>query len=61
MIYIKPSFYDEFKCIADKCTDNCCICWEIDFDDDAFLKYDKLNTPLGVEIRKKITVSADGS
>ena len=61
MIYIKPSFYDEFKCIADKCTDNCCIGWEIDVDDDAFLKYNKLNTPLGEEIRKKITVSADGS
>ena len=61
MIYIKPSFYNEFKCIADKCTDNCCIGWEIDVDDDAFLKYNKLNTPLGEEIRKKITVSADGS
>lgn len=61
MIYIKPSFYDEFKCIADKCTDNCCIGWEIDVDDDAFLKYNKLNTPLGDEIRKKITASDDGS
>lgn len=61
MIYIMPSFYKKFKCIADKCTDNCCIGWEIDVDDDAFLKYEKLNTPLGEEIRKKITVSPDGS
>ncbi|MBO5065119.1 MAG: flagellin lysine-N-methylase [Clostridia bacterium] len=61
MIYIMPSFYKKFKCIADKCTDNCCIGWEIDVDDDAFLKYERLNTPLGEEIRKKITVSSDGS
>lgn len=61
MIYIMPSFYKEFKCIADKCTDNCCIGWEIDVDDDTFRKYNKLNTPLGDEIRKKITVSDDGS
>ena len=61
MIYVKPSFYNDFKCIADKCTDNCCIGWEIDVDDNAFQKYNKLNTPLGDEIRSKITVSSDGS
>lgn len=61
MIYIKPSFYDDFKCIADKCTDNCCIGWEIDVDDNTFEKYNKLNTPLGDEIRKRMTVSPDGS
>lgn len=61
MIYIKPSFFDDFKCIAEVCSDNCCIGWEIDVDDNTFEKYNKLNTPLGDEIRKKITVSPDGS
>ena len=61
MIYIKPSFYDNFKCIASKCTDNCCIGWEIDIDEVSFDKYNKLQGALGDEIRSKITVSEDGS
>ncbi len=61
MIYIKPSFYDNFKCIASKCTDNCCIGWEIDIDEVSFDKYNRLQGPLGDEIRSKITVSEDGS
>ncbi len=61
MFIIKPDFYDEFKCIADKCTDSCCIGWEIDVDEAAFEKYQKLQSPLGVEIRSCITKSEDGS
>ncbi len=61
MIYIKPSFYNDFKCIASACTDNCCIGWEIDVDENTFLKYSKLTGQLGDEIRSKITVSPDGS
>lgn len=61
MIYIKPSFYNDFKCIASECTDNCCIGWEIDIDDDSFKKYNSLKGGLGDEIRSKITTSEDGS
>ena len=61
MIYIKPSFYDDFKCIASECSDNCCIGWEIDVDENTLQKYNGLNTPLGDEIRSKITTSEDGS
>ncbi len=61
MIYIKPSFYDDFKCIAEKCTDNCCIGWEIDIDDETLDKYNNLEGSLGDEIRSKITTSDDGS
>ncbi len=61
MIYIKPSFYNDFKCIASECTDNCCIGWEIDIDDDSFEKYNSLKGSLGDEIRSKITTSEDGS
>ncbi len=61
MFYIKPDFYDEFKCIAGKCTDSCCIGWEIDVDDFAFQKYQKLQSPLGEEIRSEIIKSEDDS
>ena len=61
MFTIKPDFYDSFKCIADKCTDSCCIGWEIDVDDVALEKYQNLQSPLGDEIRSEITESEDGS
>ncbi len=60
MFIIKPDFYDDFKCIAGECTDSCCIGWEIDVDDMAFEKYNKINTPFGDKIRSQITKSEDG-
>ncbi len=60
MFTIKPDFYDDFKCIAEVCTDNCCIGWEIDVDEAALEKYNALQSPLGDEIRAKIIKSEDG-
>lgn len=34
-----PNFYDKFTCIANRCTDNCCIGWEIDVDEDTLDYY----------------------
>ena len=39
MFTVKPLFYDDFVCKADKCTDTCCAGWEIDVDDIAMNKY----------------------
>lgn len=61
MFYIKPDFFEKFKCIADKCTDSCCIGWEIDVDEVAFDKYNKINTTFGEKIRSQIIKSEDGS
>jgi lysine-N-methylase len=33
MKFFAPSYYKRFKCIAEKCKNNCCIGWEIDIDD----------------------------
>ncbi len=60
MFYIKPDFYDKFKCIAEKCTDNCCIGWEIDIDDVALEKYWSLKNNFGEELKGKITTACDG-
>lgn len=49
-----PNYYEEFKCIADKCTHSCCIGWEIDIDDQTLLLYNELDTPLGERIRRSI-------
>lgn len=61
MFTIKPNFFDNFKCIADKCTDSCCVGWEIDIDENAMEKYNNLQTEIGDKIRSQITKSEDGS
>ena len=53
MLIRVPEYFTSFRCIADRCQDSCCIGWEIDIDDDARIKYEHLNTPLGEEIREK--------
>ena len=35
MKVVVPNYYNQFKCIAEKCHHNCCIGWEIDIDDHA--------------------------
>ncbi len=60
MRYISPAFFDDFKCTADKCTDSCCIGWEIDVDEETRALYEKMNTPFGEKLRKNIIKSVDG-
>ncbi len=39
---LRLSYYKEFRCIGGACTDTCCAGWEIDVDDVAYGKYQKL-------------------
>ena len=49
-----PNYYHKFKCIADKCTHNCCIGWEIDIDEETMSLYNSLDTLMGERIRNSI-------
>lgn len=42
MIYTRPDYFHEFKCIADKCPDTCCAGWQIVIDDVSLEKYKNL-------------------
>ena len=53
MRIVVPEYFLDFKCIADKCKDSCCVGWEIDVDDEAKAKYVSLDTELGREIVEK--------
>ena len=53
MRIVVPEYFLDFKCIADKCKDSCCIGWEIDVDDETKAKYESLDTELGQEIVEK--------
>lgn len=39
MLYTTPDYYDEFTCIADKCSDTCCSGWQIVINDEYLEKY----------------------
>lgn len=66
---IKPDYYDEFSCIADRCSFTCCKEWKIAVDDDTYSKW--INMPIpgrtrlrnGIEgvLSDKVRDRADGS
>ena len=49
-----PEFYDSFHCIAAKCTDTCCIGWEIDIDDASAEHYGSIEGDFGDTLRHNI-------
>ena len=49
-----PSYYKQFKCIADKCRHSCCVGWEIDVDDATMEKYKLIEGDMGDDIRAHI-------
>lgn len=51
MILRVPSYYKEFRCIADRCKDSCCIGWEIDIDEDTFSYYKNVEGAFGERLR----------
>ena len=42
MIYVRPDYYNDFQCIADKCKDTCCAGWQIMIDKESLEKYKKI-------------------
>ena len=50
----KPDYYDKFKCIADRCSDSCCIGWEIDIDPETLKRYEQEGGELGEKLKKNI-------
>lgn len=54
MITVYPDYYNSFKCIADKCTHNCCIGWEIDIDKKSAGFYKTVKGTIGDKLRSSI-------
>lgn len=54
MLLRVPDFYDSFHCIAGKCTDTCCVGWEIDIDDKSAKRYAKIKGEFGEKLHKNI-------
>ena len=49
-----PSYYKDFKCIANKCRHSCCIGWEIDIDDETFDFYKSVKGDFGKKLKSYI-------
>jgi lysine-N-methylase len=54
MQYIRPSYYDKFKCIGAACPDTCCRGWQIMIDEDTMQHYQNLEGEFGEAIRTGI-------
>ena len=55
MKYYLPDYYEEFKCIAQKCKHSCCVGWEIDIDDDTLAYYNSVDGKIGEKLRRSIS------
>lgn len=49
-----PDYYDRFRCSASRCTDNCCIGWEIGIDPSALADYQTQPGAFGDRLRVAI-------
>ena len=47
MRYIKPDYYDNFRCVAGECPDTCCAGWQIMIDEESLEKYSEAEGAFG--------------
>ena len=57
----KPSYYDDFRCIAGRCPDSCCKEWDVDVDEEAAALYRSLPGPLGDRLRQVLKDTDGGT
>ena len=60
MKFVKPNFYDRFRCTASACSDTCCAGWEIDIDPDTKAYYETLEGEFGERLREQIEELPEG-
>lgn len=61
MVVTRPEFYKDFKCIADKCHDSCCVGWEIVVDRKTREKYNNIQGDFGEKLRSNLVKDDTGS
>ena len=54
MLLKMPLYCKEFRCIADKCKDNCCVGWEIDIDPSSAEYYKSVKGDFGEKLKENI-------
>ena len=54
MKIVVPSYYEAFKCIADRCQHSCCVGWEIDIDEESLERFSQVKGELGERLKANI-------
>ena len=54
MRYRKPKYYQNFRCIAERCPDTCCAGWQIVIDEESLEKYSNVKSDFGTRLLKSI-------
>ncbi len=57
-VYV-PNYYASFRCIASDCRHSCCVGWEIDVDEEALDRFDRVSGVMGERLRQSIDREAD--
>jgi len=52
--YLKPDYYEDFTCVADKCPDTCCAGWQIVIDEDSLEQYGEVPGAFGKRLVNSI-------
>lgn len=56
-----PDYYQDFKCLAERCKDSCCIGWEIDIDEETLDYYKSIPGEFGLRLQREIREGEDTS
>ncbi len=59
MILRLPDYFKDFRCIADKCKDSCCIGWEIDIDEETLAYYNEVPGTFGKRLKDNIVENGE--
>lgn len=51
---IQPDYFKDFQCIASRCSDSCCIGWEIDIDKETMDYYNSVEGEFGSRLKSCI-------
>lgn len=54
-----PSYFKDFKCIADKCEDTCCAGWDVVIDEDTYNAYKRVEGSFGDRLRNEVVFDGE--
>lgn len=54
MLYLRPDYYEKFKCIAGNCPATCCAGWQIVVDEESLGRYEQEDSDYGRRLRDNI-------
>ncbi|MBU5627353.1 flagellin lysine-N-methylase [Oscillibacter sp. MSJ-2] len=61
MIRCVPDYYDDFRCLAERCPHSCCIGWEVMIDNDTAAFYQSVPGELGRRLRQALQRDEDNA